>query len=457
MTWTSNWIQLLKQAELQRNCRKSRTELEAMQQQKFRRLLAYVNQHSAYYRQLIRDLKLDIHRCRPQDFPVLTKTELMANFDQIATDPALNKAAVTAFLERSRDPNEYFLDRYKVIHTSGSSGEVGIFVYSRTDWARGIMQSNRLRSLPSPFKPVRVAFYGAIDGHYAGVTLLSTAQEGLNRWLFRPLALDINSPLSDVVEQLNQFQPDLLYGYTSGVGILAEQQQQGRLNIAPTRIELGGESVLETDKQWLQQVFGAEVYNVYACSEHLILGSSRPNDSRLTLWEDDLMFELASDHCCVTNLFNYSLPLIRYRMNDLLVPAESQATDWPYQQIGGLVGRVEQTPWFLNRHGQLDFISPHSINEIFVPGIRRFQLQLQSSTHFRFRVCLETNLSDTTRAQALRQLRARLLELLQRKAMERVTFVIDCLTEIPLDPVTRKFRLIVPADPALSDRPAEQA
>ena len=64
----------------------------------------------------------------PEQFPVLTKTILMANFDQIVTDRRVSKSAIESFLTNSSDPNDRFLGEYQVIHTSGSSGEVGYFV-----------------------------------------------------------------------------------------------------------------------------------------------------------------------------------------------------------------------------------------------------------------------------------------------------------------------------------------
>lgn len=442
MHWPASILQLQKMRELKRNAGLSRTELLCLQQQKFRRLLRHVYAKSAYYRQLIDDLRLDIKHCSPEDFPVLTKAELMANFDRILTVPSISKTKLQAFLQQSSDPAQLYQGRYKVIHTSGSSGEVGIFVYSPQDWARGIMQSNRLRGLPRPWRPSKIAFYGAIDGHYAGATFLTTAQEGLNRWLYRTLAVDINSPLSEAVAQLNQFQPDLLYGYTTGIGILAQQQSTGRLKIAPSRIELGGECVTQADKQRLAQAFGAEVFNVYACSEHIVMGSSRQGESNLQLWEDDLMFEVAADQVRITNLFNWTLPLIRYRMNDLLLEDQAARPE-PYRQIQGLVGRAEQTPWFINDQGELDFISPHVINEIFVPGVRGFQLQQLSQQKFRFKYCLEPGLEAAAIDLAAIGLRQRLQQILATKMMNQVQFELELISELPVDPLTRKFRLVV--------------
>ncbi|MHA1560142.1 MAG: hypothetical protein ACTSWI_05660, partial [Alphaproteobacteria bacterium] len=69
-----------------RNARRSRAQIETLQRKKFRRLVAHVNERSPYYRDLIASRGIDIATCAPTDFPPLTKTELIANFDRIVTD-----------------------------------------------------------------------------------------------------------------------------------------------------------------------------------------------------------------------------------------------------------------------------------------------------------------------------------------------------------------------------------
>ncbi len=123
--------------ELKRVAQLTRAELEAAKLAKFRRLVRYAQQRSPYYRRIIAERGIDVATCTPGDFPVLTKSLLMQHFDEIVTAPGVTKSAIADFLTRSHDPTELFLDRYRVIHTSGSSGEVGYFVYSKADWANG--------------------------------------------------------------------------------------------------------------------------------------------------------------------------------------------------------------------------------------------------------------------------------------------------------------------------------
>lgn len=445
MRLPQNIIMLLKLYEYRRNEKLSRRELEAKQLRKFRRLVAFVSQRSSYYADIIKTRSIDIQTCKPDDFPILTKSDLMANFDRIVTDRRITKRAIADFLERSRDPAELFLDDIYVVHTSGSSGEVGMFVFSKEDWARGIVQTQRQHPFPTPLKRTKMAFYGATDGHYGSVSFLSTGRKGINKIFYDIIALEINNPVQEVIAQLNAFQPDRLSGYVTGTKILAEKQQQGLLKIAPAEIVVGGEVLSDYDKAQLQEIFDCPVFNVYGCTEHMFMGASKGGESVINLWEDDLILELYDDHSVVTNLFNFTLPMIRYRMSDVLVPKAQKTSAWPYTEIDGIIGRLENAPKFINRHGMEDFISPHTINEIFIPGIRRFQMQLIGKTSFRFMVCLNSSLNPQHRADAVSGLQKRLKEILKQKMMDNVTFEIVVAEDLPVDPKTRKFRLILDA------------
>ena len=437
-----------KAREVRRTAKLTRAELEASQLVKFRRLARHVKERSPYYRRIIAERGIDVARCEPKDFPVLTKSLLMRNFDEIVTVPGITKQAIAEFLTRSKDPTERFLGKYRVIHTSGSSGEVGYFVYSPQDWARGNAMRPRGRGPQRKRKgKLRIAYFAATDGHYAGVTLVGSLRTGIARFFVDLQLLEVNAPLTETIAALNEFQPDMLAGYTTALKILGEQQRAGALKLDRLiHLMTAGEVTTEADRAFLEQTFGCGLTNTYGCSEHLGMGGSPPGSPNIVLYDDDLMFEFYPDHSVITNLFNYTLPLIRYRMADILRPIES-GKHAPYLVIESLVGRNELQPVFRNRDGAEDFISPHTINEVFVAGVTRFQLQLIGPTEFRFLVCLDAALDSAARAAAVDAVARRLREILARKRMENVRFTVVPTDDLPVNPRTRKFQLIVDQRP----------
>jgi phenylacetate-coenzyme A ligase PaaK-like adenylate-forming protein len=430
-----------------RNEKLTRAQLEALQLTKFRKLVRHVNARSPYYTQLISELGISVDTCTPRDFPVLTKKILMQNFDRIITERSITRQRIAEFLTRSKDPNELIDGRYHVLHTSGTSGEIGYFVYSEDDWARGLAQGmGRRRGRPRARRKrsgrVRGAFYGAIGGHFAGVSMASSASVGLGRLFFDLGLFEVNDPLPVVIHELNEFQPEFISGYTTALKILAAKQREGALKISPIAVGTGGETMTLADKAVLEEAFGCEVGSGYGCTEHLMMGSSTPGGRTMILYDDDLIFEFMEDHSLITNLYNYTLPLIRYRMSDILRPIANSSVS-PYIEIDCLVGRNERVPVFINRDGAEDFISPHTINEIFVAGVAQFQMQLVDPSRFKFLVCLDPALDPKARSVALEALSQRLREILNQKLMDNVEFEIVVTDQIPLNPRTRKFQLIV--------------
>jgi phenylacetate-CoA ligase len=434
-----------------RNEKLTRRAFEALQLEKFRRLVRHVNQHSPYYADVIRQAGINPDACAPRDFPVLTKRLLMQNFDQIVTERSITRQKIADFLTRSTDPLELLDSSYHVLHTSGTSGEVGYFIYSHEDWARGTAQGLRRRRNRPRIKRhrrgrVRLAFYGAVGGHFAGVSMASGASVGITRFLLKLGLFEVNDPLPKVISALNEFQPEFLSGYTTALKILAAKQREGVLRISPVGIGTGGEAMTLTDKAVLEEAFGCEASSGYGCTEHLMMGSSTPGGRTMILYDDDLIFEFMEDHSLITNLFNYTLPLIRYHMSDILRPVANSSVS-PYIEIESLIGRNELVPMFINRDGAEDFISPHTINEVFVAGVSQFQMQLVDRTHFRFMVCLDATLTSEQREHTLETLAARLREILNQKLMDNVQFEIVVTQQIPLNPRTRKFQLITNATP----------
>jgi phenylacetate-CoA ligase len=437
-----------KAREVRRAASLSRAELEASQLVKFRELVRHANARSPYYRRIVAERGIDVPRCVPGDFPVLTKSLLMRHFDEIVTVPGVTKQTIAEFLTRSKNPAERFLGKYRVIHTSGSSGEVGYFVYSPQDWARGLAMRPR-GAMPTRKRKgkFRIAYFAATDGHYAGVTMMQALGSGLARFFVELKLLEVNSPLADTIAALNEFEPDMLVGYTTALKILAEQQRTGVLALRHLiYIATAGEVTTPADRAFLEQTFGCPLTNTYGSSEHLGMGGSPPGSSSIVLYDDDLIFEFYEDHSVITNLFNYTLPLIRYRMADILRPVES-GSHAPYLVIESLVGRNELQPVFRNRDGVEDFISPHTINEIFVAGVTRLQLQLTGADEFRFAVCLDTALDAVARAAAIEGVAQRLCDILLRKRMDNVRFSVMAVDDLPVNPRTRKFQLIVDQRP----------
>lgn len=86
--------------------------------------------------------------------------------------------------------------------------------------------------------------------------------------------LDINTPLQEWVSIVREFQPDIVIVYPSAMKILGELAEQDRVRLHVTRIISCGEPLSTGLRQYLEQVFHAEVVNFYGVSESLAMGCS---------------------------------------------------------------------------------------------------------------------------------------------------------------------------------------
>lgn len=421
-----------------RNERLPRERLLQRNLERFRGLVGFVARRSPFYRDVIRERGIDPATARPEDFPVLTKETLIERFDDIATDPRVRRKAVEGFLDRSRDPRELFLGRFVVVHSSGSSGRVSCVVYSRNEWLHAGAQFERI--IRFGFRK-KIAYVGATQGHYAGVSLATALTSPLVRLFYVSRAFDVNRPREETIADLNAFRPRVLTGYARVLVELAEAKQRGELRISPKAIVSGGEPLLPADRDFLRRTFRVHLRDAYATSEHLYIGFGLPRAPGMFLAEDDLILEVQEEGILCTNLFNRTLPLIRHRIDDVVLPPPPAAgLHGPYRVVGGISGRYEAAPVFTNERGHEDTINPHVIGEIFVKGLNGFQFRQVDRTSFRFLALLD----PAEAARAKQELTGLWNALLARKAMRNVRFAIEEVQVLERGPAG-KFRLIVTA------------
>ena len=423
-----------------RTLRMTRERLEAAQLKKFRRFVSFVQRRSPFYRRIISERGIDPATCVPTDFPILTKSDVIEHFDELVTDRRITRARIAEFLARSTNPTERFEGRFHVLHTSGTSGTVGYFVFSHEAWIKGA--SHVVRAAPLRWRR-RTAFVAATRGHFAGASLMLTGNLGSNNLFYDVRTFDVGQPMPEIIEGLNQFQPHNLSGYATVLKMLAEAQERGDLRIKPAHVGNGGEPLLPEVKAYLERVFKVPVLNGYASSEHLYMGMTLPGSDGMFLLEDDLIFEIEANHTCVTNLFNDAMPLIRYRMDDVLVPESNGHSGYPFTRVKEVVGRYEDALVFTNRQGKDDFIHPIVIVELIVSGLNAWQIVLESKTSFRFRARFDAALTAGECEATRERIREKITAILTEKDMTNVRFEIEQVEKLAIDPYSGKFRLVV--------------
>jgi phenylacetate-CoA ligase len=427
--------------------------IKNLQTKRLKKLLRYVLQKSIFYQWYYHQHGITLRNIEDislEDLPIIDKNIMMDHYDDFLCDRTLKRKNLEAFLSGSKNVNEKYRNSYTVIHTSGSSGTIALFVYGPNDWAlaKALVATRVLKAYRHCYRRQKLSFIGAADGHYAGICLASAAAGFFIR--FAPLS--INIPLDIIDHQINGFYPEILSGYSSGVHLLAQEQLKGNISLLPDRIICSSDPLTLGMRKTITKAFRRDPINFYAASESLCMAAQCERRENLHLFTDWHIFE-AADHdlrpvapgtpgsLLLTNLYNYTQPLIRYRMNDEVVLTEqSCGCGWPFPTMSNLAGRVEEFLWFDNAEGKRDFVHPIVLVEFFVPGLRKFQVIQTERNVMLIKVIIEGN-----KEIVLANIRHRMNKILQGKELDKtVRLEIEIVQDIPNDPKTGKYKLIIP-------------
>lgn len=338
-------------------------------------LRAHATAHSPFYGELhagLTDTPLE-------ELPVLTKADLMANFDAIVTDPAVRLAEVERHLETASATDRY-LGRYRVAATGGTSGRRGIFLADPAEWVQILASYGRAYAwagLPVGLThPLRMAIVSSRVPTHQSSIVGATIQNPL----VPTLRVDATDPLQRTVDVLNAFRPQALIGYASILGELAGEQSAGRLAITPRAVFSASEVLTPEIRAAATAAWGSNPYNVYAATETAGV-ASECTAHHLHAYDDLVIAECVDDNnrpvpagtpgakLLVSVLFSRTLPLIRYELTDRVRFAMDAASDLgPFSSVVAAVeGRSEEVLRLPGMDGQGVRVHPNVFHAALEP------------------------------------------------------------------------------------------
>jgi phenylacetate-CoA ligase len=298
-----------------------RERLERFQQARLEALVRHAAERSPFWAE-----RLPRGRVRLDELPTLEKAEMMERFDDLVTDRRLRRDELLAHLD-AIDRDELYLDEYRVMATSGSSGRKGVFVYDRSGWVDLLSQFMRYTEWvgTKPRLPrLRVAAVGGASPTHMTQRVAASTDVGLHRILALPVTL----PLPRLVAELNAFAPTNMNAYPSIASLLAEEQLAGRLRLELRGMSTSSEPLMPEVRDRIRSAFGVTPFNLYGTTEGL-WGCDCSAHAGVHLFEDMCIAENVDDagarvpdgvrgsRLLVTNLFNRAQPLIRFELTDL--------------------------------------------------------------------------------------------------------------------------------------------
>lgn len=435
--------------QLKRNEHKTREQIKMIQEKKLRRLLHYAYDHSLYYHQSFEEYgitKEQISSLPISSFPKMDKTILMKHFNKIVTATELTQEELWKFDENTNAEQKTFLGKYHVVHSSGSTGTPKYFVYDDKAWAQmlvGIIRGALWdMTMPQILKllsgGLKILYIAATDGRYGGAMAVG---DGINGLGAKQLFLDIKTPLSEWLEQIKAFNPNIIIGYPSAIKILGELVENTPSSINVYRLISCGEPLPSGLREYLEKTFKTSVVNFYGASESLALGVETSAADGMYLFDDMNYIEIEDGQMYLTCLYNYVQPLIRYRITDqLILKDEAVNRRYPFTQTKLLLGRSEDMLWFEDYKGTKEFLHPLAVEGFCIEGLMDYQFRQTSQDSFEILAEVSGDeIKNRVRDEILWQMK----QILSEKKLDYVKFFVVFIDKILPEKQTGKKRLIV--------------
>lgn len=441
-------------------------QLRQLQLSLFRRMLRHAHRHSPFWRRRLAGLNL--HRALPCDIAPLTKPEMMANFDDFATDRRITKEALAAFTAEPTNFGKFFLDEYSVCHTSGSQGQPAFVVQNRQAFLHLFaMQIARGHSLPKTAKELGTRLVSKKNwvifmlkpGFFPSAAAFGYMPAAVKRFA-RIHVLRLSDPWEENLAKLNAIQPNFITAYTHVHQNLARAQQEGQLRLKPKQdggqLELlisMSEPLYPETRAQIQEAMGVHVSNHYAMAECMALTLGCPVSEGAHLNQDLALLEVVDrnyepvadgqpgERVLITNLYNGVQPIIRYEIDDVVTVSKTPCpcgNNMPL--IQSIAGRSNDRLW-VDVGGQEREVPRFVFQAAFLPFYDLAEFQVVQTTRTRFKVYVQAVKGKSLDPQRIRE------AVRQKQREERMAdwfdLDVEVTAEIKPDPRSGKKRRYV--------------
>lgn len=218
------------------------------------------------------------------------------------------------------------------------------------------------------------------------------------------------------VAKWNRYHPEVIVAYTNPLYEFARYlQREGQTVVAPQSIIVGAEKLHDFQRETMEQVFQAPVFETYGSREFMLIGAECPEHRGLHLSQENLYVEILNDdgrptpagqegNVVITDLFNDAMPFIRYVNGDRAVAGFDQCPcGRGLPLLKQVVGRQLDTLVTPDGRKVPGEFFPHLLKEF--PGIRRFQVVQEAVECITLKLVVDGGFTLYDRETLLREVR----------------------------------------------------
>lgn len=217
----------------------------------------------------------------------------------------------------------------------------------------------------------------------------------LMRQVWAPTSL-LNSEILESYRQiLNKFRPKIIYAYPTPLAVFCEYLRDcGHPYHSPRSVICTAEPLVEHQRQVIEQTLGCPAFEHYGTRDFGLIAAECEQHRGFHLNPTAAFVELVPvqgaetdnlHEILVTDLLNFGMPLIRYRINDCTVPAAgSCACGRGFPLIQKIVGRTTDN-FYLPNGSVVPGVSLTNRVIQVCPGLRKLQVIQRTPLDFHIR------------------------------------------------------------------------
>jgi phenylacetate-CoA ligase len=217
----------------------------------------------------------------------------------------------------------------------------------------------------------------------------------INRRVWAPASLLNEQILESFRQLLNQFRPRIIYAYPTPLAHFAEYLRDcGRAFHHPVSAICTAEPVLDHQRQVIEQVLGCRVFEMYGSRESGMIAAQCEYGQGLHLNPHAAYLEFVPldgegpdgvHEIFITDLLNYGMPFIRYKINDCaLLSAQTCKCGRGYPILAKIIGRTADM-FLLPNGDRVPGVTLHRLIAEDCPGFKKLQIIQDTLCDFRVR------------------------------------------------------------------------
>ena len=187
--------------------------------------------------------------------------------------------------------------------------------------------------------------------------------------------------MNENINTLNEYQPTIIVAPPSVLLILAEAQENKKINVNPIKIISVAEVLTDEDEKYFKKVFNLKIiHQAYQCTEGFLgyvceCGNFHINEDVIYVEKEYIDKERFVP--IITDFLRKSQPIIRYRLNDIIVEDKIKCScGSPTMVIKKIEGREDDIFIFNGIKGKEITVFPDFISRcvIYANGIRNYKV-----------------------------------------------------------------------------------